>query len=113
MKENTKVILRYISYPIAILLALVFAPLPLWFRGIFPYFQVMPLIIFFSGIFLMVIGSFWDFGARIYLNELMEARIKITDENLKAIHKKELFMNMIYILIGFLYFLVAFIIYYI
>jgi len=113
MNDETKVIIRLSSFPLIFLLALIIVPIPFYLKGIFNYIEVMPLIIFLSGIIVMAIGAFWDFGAKIYLKEVMDAKIKITDDDITYINRQQLKMTLVYIIIGLIYFGVAFIIYYI
>ncbi len=113
MNDETKVIIRLSFFPLIFLLVLIIVPLPFYFKGVFNYIVVMPLIIFLSGIIVIAIGAFWDFGAKIYLKEVMDSKIKITDDDIVFIHKKQLKMTLIYIIIGLIYFGIAFIIYYI
>ncbi len=110
-KTEGKLILKISSFPLIFLITLLVIPIPFYLRGIFDYFEIMPLIIFLSGIVVIAIGAFWDFGAKIYLKEIMDARIKVTEQDIVYINRKQLKMTLIYILIGGIYFATAVLIY--
>ncbi len=113
MQDNAerRLILKLSSVPLIFLIVLLVTPLPFYFRGIFNYLEIMPLIIFLSGIIVIAVGAFWDFGARIYIKEVMDSRMKITDEDIIYINKQQLKMTIVYVIIGFIYFITALIIY--
>jgi hypothetical protein len=109
MQEITKLRLKIASIPIFILIILVVSPLPLYYIGDFNYFAVMPLVILLSAFFVFFIGAWWDFGAKEYIKDLMVGGAHISETDVKYINKQQLIITVIYLLIGVLYILVAFV----
>ncbi len=109
MREINRLRLKIASIPLLILFAMIFGPIPLYLRGIFNYFAVMPLVIFLSAFFVFFIGAWWDFGAKEYLKELFTQGSPVSDEDIKFINRQQLIITFIFIGIGAVYMLVAYV----
>ena len=109
MQEINKLRLKIASIPIFILIVLITSPLPLYFIGVLYYFAVLPLIILLSAFIIFFIGAWWDFGAKEYLKDLMVGGAHISETDVKYINKQQLIITVIYILVGIIYILTAFI----
>lgn len=105
---------RYALPPLIALVLVLSIALPFsQVLGLFSYRQVMPVLLFIFGIFVMLIGSFWDFGAKMYVRELVDHHLPFGEEELNYIFKQQFILTSIYIGIGAVYILTAFIIYFI
>ncbi len=107
----TRARLTYAFYPLAILFALLATPLPFAYLHLFNYRLVMPDILAISSVIVMFIGAFWDFGAKLYVKELVDNKLPFHDEDLSYIFKQQLILTLIYLLIGLGYFIAAIFIY--
>ena len=103
--------IRYSLYPVVVLLVFVFLPLPFYFIYNFNYTYYMPIPVFISGFFVMFIGAWYDFGSKLYLKDVFASASKLNEEDVKFIHKQQLIMTVLYLLIGLCYMLVAVIIF--
>jgi len=110
MQEINKLRLKIALIPLLILLVLVFAPLPLYLDGVFNYFSVMPLVIFLGAFFVFFIGAWWDFGAKEYIKELFAQGIPTSEINMKFINKQQLVLTIIFLVIGGIYMIIAYVI---
>ena len=104
--------LTYALFPILALVILLSIPLPLSYFGLFDYVQVMPVVLFIFGVGVMFIGAFWDFGAKMYVREVVENKLPFGENDLNFIYKQQFILTAIYIGVAFLYILAAVIIYY-
>lgn len=104
---------RYVEPPILAFLLMTLIPLiTVPFYGVGPYREYMPDIVFIAGIGVIFIGAWYDFGASAYVKELKDFYRKTpSDEDLIYIQKQQLILTLLYILIGFLYFTAAIVIY--
>jgi hypothetical protein len=102
--------LKFVIVLLLILSGLVFIPLPFYFLHLFNYFGTMPLIIFISAFFVFFIGAWWDFGARNYVSTLMTQKISLTEERVRGIHRQQLILTLLFLLVGSFYILVSLII---
>jgi hypothetical protein len=109
MRDINKLRLKIASIPLFILIVLIISPLPLYFIGIFNYFAVMPLITLLSAFIIFFIGAWWDFGAKEYLKDLMVGGAHISEADVRYINKQQFIITIIYILIGIIYIMVAYI----
>lgn len=71
----------------------------------------MPLIIIMAGFFVIIIGAWYDFGAKKYLSEVFKSGINFEEADLDYIYKQQFIMTLIYAGIGALYILTGVIIY--
>ncbi|MCL5804252.1 MAG: hypothetical protein M1306_02985 [Candidatus Thermoplasmatota archaeon] len=110
MNEVNQARLKFVIVLFLILSALVFIPLPFYFLHVFNYFGTMPLIIFISAFFVFFTGAWWDFGARNYVGTLMAQKIALTEERVRAIHRQQLILTLIFLIIGSFYILVSLVI---
>ncbi len=78
---------------------------------LFSYVTVMPVLLFIFGVFVMFIGAFWDFGAKLYVADLVDHHLPFTDEDMNYVFKQQFILTSIYIGIGLLYLAAAFIIF--
>ena len=65
--------------------------------------QVFPLTFVFIGILVIAFGSFFDFGANQYLQNLIVSKSKIRETDVTSINREQFIMNLIYVAIGFIY----------
>ncbi len=107
----TRARLTYAFYPLAILFVMLATPLPFAYLRLFNYRLVMPDILAISSVIVMFVGAFWDFGAKLYVKELVDNKIPFHDEDLSYIFKQQLILTVIYLLIGLCYFMAALFIY--
>ena len=103
--------LIYALFPILALVVILFIPLPLSYFGLFNYVQVMPVVLFIFGVGVMFVGAFWDFGAKMYVREIMDNNLPFGERDLNFIYKQQFILTAIYIGIAFLYMLAAIVIY--
>jgi hypothetical protein len=93
-----------LSYPLLIPLLILLVIDTLLF--IFGYTSIafdVPLIMVIAGIVVIFFGSFSDFGAKKYIENVMIAKASLKEKDVVGINKEQLFMNLIYIAIGSLY----------
>ena len=103
---------KYALPPLLALGTIVGTALPLSFTfRLFNYLQVMPVLLFISGVFVMFIGAFWDFGAKLYVADLVEHNLPFGDEDLNYVFKQQFILTSIYLGIGMLYLASAFMIF--
>ncbi len=103
--------LTFAFYPLAILVAILAAPLPFAYVHLFNYRLVMPDILAISSVVVMFVGAFWDFGAKLYVRQLVDNKIAFGDDDLAYVFKQQFILTLIYLLIGVCYFIVAILIY--
>ncbi len=103
--------LTYAFYPIGILILLLAVPAPFGYLHLFNYREVMPDVLAISSVAVMFVGAFWDFGARMYVKELVDHKIPFGDDDLAYVFKQQFILTVIYLLIGLCYFAAAFVIY--
>lgn len=99
--------IAYVMYPVIILLLIIFLPLPFYFIYNFNYTYYMPIPIFIAGFFIIFIGAWYDFGSKLYLKDVFASAAKVNQKDIKFIHKQQLIMTLIYLVIGLIYMLVA------
>lgn len=72
----------------------------------------MPDLIFIAGILVIFVGAWYDFGASAYLKELKDVyRRTPSQADMVYIHKQQLVLTGLYVLIGLLYITSAVLIY--
>ncbi len=103
MGLNNNVKLKISSIPLLVLLAMVVIPLPFYFLFNFNYFYYMPVIFFIAGFFVIIIGAWYDFGAKTYLSTVFKSGAHFEDSDIDYIYKQQFIMTVIYIGIGALY----------
>ncbi|MBX8631631.1 MAG: hypothetical protein KIY12_05755 [Thermoplasmata archaeon] len=103
--------LTYALFPILALILILSVPFPFSYFGLFNYVQVMPVLLFIFGVGVMFIGAFWDFGAKMYVKEVMDNNLPFGEGDLNYIYKQQFILTSIYIGVAFLYILAAVIIY--
>ncbi len=102
---------KYSIPPLALLVSFLVGALPFSLVGVFNYIVVMPILLFILGILVMFIGAFWDFGAKLYVRDLVEHNLPFGDKDLDYIFKQQFILTSIYFGIGSLYLIAAFIIF--
>lgn len=60
----------------------------------------MPLVIVLTGIFIIVFGAFYDFGANKYLENVFSSGARLRETDVIGINRQQLIMTMLYLLIG-------------
>lgn len=111
-KSTRRARVKYALPPLLALFLVLSIALPFsQLLGLFNYVQVMPVLLFIFGIFVMVIGSFWDFGAKMYVRDLVDHHLPFGEHEMNYIFKQQLILTAIYIGIGAVYILAAFIIF--
>ena len=108
MREINKLRLKVALTPLLILFFLLLIPLPFYFYGVFSYLSVMPLVIFLSAFFIFFIGAWWDFGARDYIKELLLQGVPSSEIDSKAINREQLILTCIFLIIGGIYLVIAY-----
>ncbi len=104
---------KYIKPPLLALFLLVVVPLTsVFFYGFKPYLMFMPDILFIAAIVVIFFGAWFDFGASSYLKDLKEFYHKSpSDADIVYIHKQQLILTGLYILVGLLYISISVILY--
>ncbi len=110
-RSITKARLTYALFPVLALILIISVPLPLYFFGLFNYIQVMPVLLFIFGVCVMFVGAFWDFGAKMYLREIVDNNLPFGESDLNYVYKQQFVLTAIYIGVAALYILAAVIIY--
>ncbi len=104
---------KYTEPPLGIL-AIILMGMGLYsaFYGYDKFFIFTPDILFISGIFVMFVGAWYDFGAASYAKDLKDYYHKsISESDATYINKQQLIMTLVYIAIGILYILTGIAIY--
>lgn len=94
--------------PVAGLLVLLVLPAPLALLGIIDYASVVPTLVFMGGIVVLFVGAWWDFGARKYVQTLMEQHLPFGEKDLEFVHRRQFHLMVLYFALGGAYILVAF-----
>ena len=81
-RSITKARLTYALFPVLALILIISVPLPLYFFGLFNYIRVMPVLLFIFGVCVMFVGAFWDFGAKMYLREIVDNNLPFGESDL-------------------------------
>ncbi|SMD30424.1 hypothetical protein [Picrophilus oshimae] len=110
MNEINKTRLKYAAIPLFILLFLILIPLPFYFFYHFEYFSYMPVILFIAGITVIFGGAWSSFGAKSYIKDVFRTGLPFNEGDLNYIYKQQLIMTLIYIGIGLIYIIFAFLI---
>ncbi|MBX8634291.1 MAG: hypothetical protein M1422_00375 [Candidatus Thermoplasmatota archaeon] len=110
-KQTRQAFIRYSLYPLALLAIMLTFPLPLYYLGLFPYTLVMPDVLAITGIVVIFLGAFYDFGAKKYVSEIAESRLPFSNDDLNYIYKQQLKLTGVYAIVGFLFFISAVIIF--
>jgi hypothetical protein len=106
MVTEKNIVRLKISYPPLSLLALLFIVSILFKLGKDNFAaQVFPIIFVFIGILVIAFGSFFDFGANQYLQNLIISKSKLSEKDVLSINREQLVMNIIYVIIGIAYIL--------
>jgi hypothetical protein len=102
---------RFTLMPVGAMLLMmaIFAPPAL--VGWVQYDQIVPLFLVFGAIVVFFIGSWYDFGAKGYVSDLVRNRQPVTDEDLDRIHREQFIMTLCYSGVAGLYFFAALVIY--
>ncbi len=111
MNDINRTRIKYVVFPIIALLIIIATSIPLYLFFHFNYRVYIPIIVFMSGIIIMFIGAWWDFGAKKFISDVFKTHMELNEDDLEYVYKQQFIMMLIYIGIGFLYFLIAFIIY--
>ena len=109
--STRKALVKYAVPPLAFLPSFLSGAFLLSTIGIFSYTVVMPLLLFIMGVVVMFIGAFWDFGAKMYVQDLVDHSMPFGDEDLEYVFRQQFILTMIYICIGLLYLAAAFVIF--
>lgn len=102
MVSEKNIVRLKISFPPLLLLFLLFIVSILFKVGNFNgVAQIFPLTFVFIGILVIAFGSFFDFGANQYLQNMILSKSKIRENDIVSINKEQFVMNLIYVTIGF------------
>ena len=102
----------FAAVPLSILACILSVSLLLSVFGFLVYRQVVPVMLFIAGIFVMFVGAWYDFGARRYVRSLEENRISFGEEDVNHIFKQQFWIMVMYLGIAGLYILIALAIFY-
>ncbi len=102
----------FAAVPLSILAGILSVSLLLSVLGLFDYRQVVPVVLFIVGIFVMFAGAWYDFGARRYVKSLEENRISFGEADMDHIFKQQFWLMVMYLGIAGLYILTALAIFY-
>lgn len=100
-------VLLYAAYPFVGLLLLLGAPVPFALLGLFPYLTVMPTIVAIAGIVVLFLGAWWDFGAKAYVQTLIDQHLPFDDEDLAFVYRRQFQLMLVYFGVAGVYLLVA------
>lgn len=101
-----------IFLPFIPLIALILVPIPLYIAVRFDYREYMPTIIVLAGFVVMAFGSFSKFNSEEYIADLKLNRQPVNDKAIINISKVQLILTLIYIGIGVIYIVSAFLIFF-
>jgi Ca2+/Na+ antiporter len=103
LDEKVRIRLK-IAFPPILLLALLLITAVLLRVANVSYLTVfLPLSFVFLGVIVMAFGSFFDFGANQYLQNIFMAKSRIRDMDILNINREQMIMSLIYVGIGFIY----------
>lgn len=103
LSEKNKIRLR-ISFPAILLLVLILImSLLLKLANVNSVTAFIPLTLVFLGIIVMAFGSFFDFGANEYLQNIFMSKSRFRDIDILNINREQMIMSLIYVSIGFIY----------
>ncbi len=102
----------FAAVPLSILVCILSVSLLLSVFGFLVYRQVVPVVLFIAGIFVMFVGAWYDFGARRYVRSLEENRISFGEEDMNHIFRQQFWIMVMYLGIAGLYILIALAIFY-
>jgi hypothetical protein len=106
MVTEKNIVRLKISSPPLLLLALLYIVSLLFKIGKDDFVaQVFPIILVFIGILVIAFGSFFDFGANQYFQNLIISKSKLSENDVLGINREQLVMNIIYVTIGIAYIL--------
>ena len=88
-----------------LLLLLIFVP-PALFAGV-DYRNVTPLFLFMGAIVVLFVGSWYDFGAKGFVRDLLHANQPVTDEDMDTIHREQFILTLCYGGVAGIYVVVA------
>lgn len=111
MNEINRVRVKVASIPLIILLSIISSLLSLNYIGVFPFFAIVPLLLFIIAFVIFLVGATWDFGASNYLKDLMAGKGELTDSDIRYINKQQLIMTLLFIMDGLIYMVVGYIIF--
>ena len=107
ISEKNLVRLKISFPPIFLMVLLLILSIILKIANIIEIAQVFPLAFVFIGIFVIAFGSFFDFGANQYLQNMIVSKLKIRETDITNINREQFIMNIIYVAIGLTYILVG------
>ena len=104
MISEKNIVRLKVSFP-PILLMILLLVLSILFKiaNITDVAQVFPLAFVFIGVFVIAFGSFFDFGANQYLQNMIVSKSKIRETDITNINREQFIINLIYVAIGFAY----------
>ncbi len=111
MNEINKVRAKVTLIPLIILLSIIFCLLPLYYIGVFPFFKILPLLLFIIAFVIFLFGATWDFGASNYLKDLMAGKGELTESDIRYINKQQLIMTLLFVMDGLIYMIVGYVIF--
>lgn len=112
-KERNRARLHFLIPPLSLLLLILLAVAVFSFSGLKSVSGAIPLITVIFGIIIILIGAFYDFGAKIYLENLFTAKAKFSEKDMIQIHREQFIMTAIYIGIGLLFIATGYVLSYI
>lgn len=96
-----------------LLIAIIIATIILILAKLRNYVIPIPIILTIVGLFVALVGAFWDFGAKKYLEDIFKHGIHFSENDMVYINKQQFLLTVIYLGIGGLYALAGFLLYYI
>jgi Ca2+/Na+ antiporter len=103
VSDKTLVRLKISFPPLFLLVLLLIISILFKIANITEVAQVFPLTFVFIGIFVIAFGSFFDFGANQYLQNMIVSKSKIRETDITNINREQFIMNLIYVAIGITY----------
>lgn len=107
-RTNRLAMLKVSEIPLIFLFLLVTVPYLFSLIIHFSYDSYIPFFIFLSGIIVIFYGSWSSFGSKKYVSQVISSGMPLKEEDLIFINRQQLIMTLIFIGIGGLYMLVAF-----
>lgn len=105
VSEKNKIRLK-ISFPAILLLIMIFIiSVLLKLANVSSITTFLPLLFVFLGIIIIAFGSFFDFGASEYLQNIFISKSRLTDIDILNINREQMIMSLFFVGIGFIYIL--------
>jgi hypothetical protein len=102
---------RLTFYPIAVLAGILAVFAPPAAVGALDYRNVVPILLFMGAIVVFFVGSWYDFGAKGYIRDMVRTHQAVTDGDVDRIHREQFIMTACYSGVAGLYVLVAILVY--